>query len=255
MLFRIGSLGRPGGSHTILVAVGDLWFYVWIIGYMWAGSAGLPAPEEPALLGIGHWVHEHPDRYHLGLAMLAAFFGMMSGDTGVYLVGRKAGVRVVDHPWARRLISPAAFASLSAHFRRRGFWTVLIGRFIPGVRSMVFLAAGATRYPAGKFLLANGSAALVTVPLFIYLGYKLSWHVERMTSQVEQIKWVVLVLLGLTVVFVLVIRLLRRALFSEAGPLTEPSAGNPPHTPPPAPPPRSAPTRPAGREADHGPLR
>lgn len=51
-------------------------------------------------------------------------------------------------------------------------WVLFVARFLPGLRSPIFLTAGMTRrIPFWRFLLLDGLAALISVPVWVYLGY------------------------------------------------------------------------------------
>jgi membrane protein DedA with SNARE-associated domain len=52
-------------------------------------------------------------------------------------------------------------------------------RFMPGIRSAMFLSAGVFGVPFWKFFLIDGIAAMFSVPLWIWAGAKFSGHAER----------------------------------------------------------------------------
>ena len=57
-------------------------------------------------------------------------------------------------------------------FEKYGVWVLFVARFLPGLRSPIFLTAGLTRkVPFWRFLLMDGLAALISVPIWVYLGY------------------------------------------------------------------------------------
>jgi membrane protein DedA with SNARE-associated domain len=51
-------------------------------------------------------------------------------------------------------------------------WTVFFGRFVAGIRGAVFLSAGVSGFSYARFLLMDTLAALLTVPIWIWLGMK-----------------------------------------------------------------------------------
>lgn len=97
----------------------------------------------------------------LGLA--SAFLGIWSGDMGLYLVGAKLGGRLEQSGWARCLISPESYAQARTWFERRGSFTIILSRFIPGSRLPLYVAAGALKQPARLFASVTGVCALVWV--------------------------------------------------------------------------------------------
>ena len=80
------------------------------------------------------------------MVVVAAFIGAQIG----YFLGAK---------WGRKL-----------YFRDYGGRSLVIGRFIPFVRTFIPLAAGIARYPYSKFLLFNTLGALLWGAGFIIVG-------------------------------------------------------------------------------------
>jgi membrane protein DedA with SNARE-associated domain len=57
-------------------------------------------------------------------------------------------------------------------FERYGNRLMFFARFLPGMRTAVFMTAGTThRVSFLRFLLLDGAAALISVPFWVYLGY------------------------------------------------------------------------------------
>jgi membrane protein DedA with SNARE-associated domain len=57
-------------------------------------------------------------------------------------------------------------------FHRYGNRVLFIARFLPGMRTTIYLTAGMThRVSVARFLLLDGSAALISVPFWVYLGF------------------------------------------------------------------------------------
>jgi membrane protein DedA with SNARE-associated domain len=57
-------------------------------------------------------------------------------------------------------------------FEQYGNRMLFTARFLPGMRTAVFITAGLThRVSFIRFLLLDGAAALISVPFWVYLGY------------------------------------------------------------------------------------
>jgi membrane protein DedA with SNARE-associated domain len=85
----------------------------------------------------------------------------------------------------RRIFSEERLERVRQFFRDHGSKTIFIARFISGFRVAAFLAAGTMGMKPGKFLFFDFLAALVGVPLFLYLGYyfgaNIGWLAEFFT--------------------------------------------------------------------------
>jgi membrane-associated protein len=74
------------------------------------------------------------------VAPLAAIAGNLVG----YLIGYRVGPRVFDRPNSR-LFRPDYVTRAHAFFERFGSWTIIIGRFVPIVRTVATVMAGVAR--------------------------------------------------------------------------------------------------------------
>jgi membrane protein DedA with SNARE-associated domain len=129
----------------------------------------LPLPEEAALLGAG-WA-AHSGSISLPGAFIASYSAVMIGDALSYIVGRAFLPRLLASRFGSRLVSPALRRWSEELVQRHGFRAILLGRFLVALRGPVYLAVGAARYPAGRFLLLNGLVGLLEVSIVVYTGY------------------------------------------------------------------------------------
>ena len=91
------------------------------------------------------------------MVVVAAFIGAQIG----YFLGAK---------WGRRFFKPEHLEKAERYFRDYGGRSLVIGRFIPFVRTFIPLAAGIARYPYSKFLVFNTLGALLWGAGFILVG-------------------------------------------------------------------------------------
>jgi len=97
----------------------------------------------------------------LGLA--SAVLGIWGGDVGLYWVGATLGSRLEQSRWVKRLVSPEAYGKARSWFERRGTFSIVLSRFIPGSRLPLYVAAGALKQPARLFASVTGICAVVWV--------------------------------------------------------------------------------------------
>jgi membrane protein DedA with SNARE-associated domain len=132
--------------------------WLWVVVFAVAGlDALLPfMPSETTVVIVGVLIA--PDLALLPMLILVAATGAWAGDCLAYTFGRYSGPKVIArmtrsekgrhrHEWAKTLL------------RRHGNILIIAGRYIPGVRAVTMLTAGALRYPTRQFLVTDAVGA------------------------------------------------------------------------------------------------
>jgi membrane protein DedA with SNARE-associated domain len=125
--------------------------------------------------------------------------GSLSGALILYWAGRLFG-----EERTRRLLLAVPLVEVDdvdradAWFARRGEMAVLIGRVIPGVRSLISLPAGASRMPIGKFLLWTALGSAVWNALLIGAGIALGTQYELIIEYIDVINNIVYLTIGVS---------------------------------------------------------
>ncbi|MFA9478180.1 DedA family protein [Phycisphaerales bacterium AB-hyl4] len=170
--------------------------YVGLVLVLLGTGVGLPIPEDLPLLLAGYLCGE--DVIRLEVAIPLAFTAVLGSDCLLYYFGWRNGRHFEDLGWVRRLgVKPERMEKARSAFQRHGGKTLFGARFLPGVRAGVFFAAGAYRVPFWKLLVFDGSAALLSVPTFILLGWWFAESLDRVqqSTRVVQVGAVAIVLL------------------------------------------------------------
>jgi membrane protein DedA with SNARE-associated domain len=133
---------------------------------------------------------------HIYLMMIAGMIGVLAGDSIVFSIGRKGvtGTSFVARH-LQKVMHSKRREKVERHFARHGNLTVFTGRFLPGARSIVFAFAGMSRMSYLRFLLIDGIAAAISVPLFILIGFFCAGGIERLFHRIDHVKHIVLPIL------------------------------------------------------------
>jgi membrane protein DedA with SNARE-associated domain len=97
-----------------------------------------------------------------------------------------------DHAKFRKVLSPQRLATLEDKFRRRGSLIILLGRHFLGLRAQVFLAAGISRFPPVKFLFVDALSALITMGIFMGIGYTAGNSFQIIKQDISRIEHIAL---------------------------------------------------------------
>ena len=109
------------------------------------------------------------------VATILVLVAAIAGDAVNYAIGRSVGVRIIhlshtDPRWAR-WVNPAYVARAHEFFERHGGKAIVLGRFMPIVRTFVPFVAGVAEMTYPAFALYNVSGALAWVGLCVGAGY------------------------------------------------------------------------------------
>lgn len=133
-------------------------------------GAGLPLPEDVTLVAGGVIAGLGYANVHAMFAL--AMFGVLLGDSAIFLLGHHYGSRIMQWRFVARILTPSRYAKVQEKFHRYGNRMLFFARFLPGMRTTVYLTAGMThRVSFARFLLLDTLAALISVPIWVYLGY------------------------------------------------------------------------------------
>jgi len=151
--------------------------YVGLFVVLLAAGLGIPLPEDIPLVAAGWLVHT--GKANLYLMMLTGLAGVMVGDSLMFRLGRKYGVHIVEHKWVKRFAKPWLLEKARQKYAAHGSKILFAARFMPGLRSAMFISAGVFGVPFWKFFLIDGFAALISVPVWVWAGWRFSGHIEQ----------------------------------------------------------------------------
>lgn len=120
---------------------------------------------------------------HLTPVLTAAIAGALLGDGLAYWIGR-ASQRKVLTSWPLSNY-PALVAKSEAFFLRYGALAVFLARFVPPVRAVVPITAGALGMPPQRFYPVNAAAVLVWATAHVLSGALAGSAAERWGMKIE----------------------------------------------------------------------
>jgi membrane protein DedA with SNARE-associated domain len=182
--------------------------YCTIVGVLFICSLGVPIPEDITLLLAGLLASGH--RISLSGALIAGFGGVLIGDAILFYLGRRFGKKFFKLPGLRRVFTPERIAAAEARIRLNGPFICFIARFLPGLRSPIFATAGALGVKRSTFFLLDGLAALLSVPLWVYLGYWVGDNFDEALVIAKQIQVYIFGSVSLLILSYIAYKLFRR---------------------------------------------
>jgi membrane protein DedA with SNARE-associated domain len=172
---------------TILSAaqtVYDAWGWFGVAALLTFENATGITPSE-IILGLAGWMliaeHQLPVSM-IFIGGLYAAIGSTLGASITYWIARLGGRPIVDKlaRWMR--VDLANIVRAENQFHRWGAGLVLVGRVMPGIRTLINIPAGLARMPFLTFLVATFIGAYIWCTLLIGAGYVLG-HEWTLISQ------------------------------------------------------------------------
>jgi membrane protein DedA with SNARE-associated domain len=138
--------------------------------FLWLLLTGIgipPCPEEAGILYAAGVTALHPD-VHWWIAWPATMAGIVCADMVLFAIGRWFGPKLFEYHWVNRIIRPDRRRRIENRFQDHGMKILLTARFLPPLRTGIFIIAGAIHYPFQRFLAADAAYALVGVGVFFF---------------------------------------------------------------------------------------
>jgi membrane protein DedA with SNARE-associated domain len=168
-------LPRAHEPEEVVMTTEALYWYVSIFGWLFFTGIGLPpCPEEAGILYAASVQALHPQVWW-PLAWASCGLGIVCADCVLYGLGWHWGRRLFEYRWVQKVLSTQRRQRLEGRFTQHGMKLLVLSRFLPPLRTGIFLIAGATRYSFLKFVIADLIYAVVGVGLFFFFG---TWIVD-----------------------------------------------------------------------------
>jgi len=146
------------------------WAYVILFAIVFGGIVTPFLPGDSALLVAGTVAKESfgaLNPWILGVTLIAA---ALAADNVNYFLGSKLGIRLFKNEKSK-FFNRRNLDRTHVFYEKYGGRTLLVGHFIPVIRTFAPLVAGMARMPYRQFLLYCVLSAVLWVSLFESIGY------------------------------------------------------------------------------------
>ena len=170
-------------EHWILFQQGTL-IYLGLFLALLGGAIGLPIPEDAPLIVAGYLMHRGD--VALQPVFIVCYSAIILGDIIIFWVGRKFGTALFRRPWFQTRKTQHRIKKIKIRLERQGFLMIFVARHLFYLRTITFLTCGAVRMRFRAFIIADLIAALVSVPLVLWLGYVFAENSERLYALIAK---------------------------------------------------------------------
>jgi len=183
-----------------IFAYGPVWVYLVIFAACLVENLFPPFPGDSFIVAAGGLVAL--GRLDMTLTLVLVIIGGMASVMILYFMGRRYG-----HAYFVRkdfkYFSAADIERMEHRFRRWGALVLVASRFIVGMRAVLAIAAGISRYPAGRMAVYSTASYIVFCGLLFYAAFKLVENlaaIEYYFNTYNRIAWPLLT--GLVIILV-----------------------------------------------------
>jgi len=185
-------------SHYLREFVADYGYWAVAVALL-CENAGLPVPGETTLL-LASFLAYSEHKLHLGWIILVATCAATLGDNLGYAFGHYGGRPLLDRYWNLFRVPRHVLDRGEALFERYGASTILLARFIFGMRVIAGPLAGVLRMHWRKFALYNFLGAVAWVAVIAGTGYLFGRHWRDLARAIRHFNIaVVIVAVGVVV--------------------------------------------------------
>jgi membrane protein DedA with SNARE-associated domain len=175
-----------------------------VAGLIGLESVGLPFPGETVLI-VASVIAGTKHDLNIASVILTAAGASIIGRMIGYVIGREFGYWLLLRYGGYLWVTESRIKLGQYLFLRHGGKIILIAQFLPVLRSIAGILAGANRMPWPRFMLTNIIGVFLWATLFGLAAYLLGRQIERLTG------WMALVFgLGILIVIVVAAAFLRR---------------------------------------------
>jgi membrane protein DedA with SNARE-associated domain/rhodanese-related sulfurtransferase len=172
---------------------------------------GIPLPGVPILIVIGALART--GEFLLPGVMVSALAGSLTADLIWYQLGRRYGRAVLNLMCRISLEPDYCVRRAEDAFAKRGVWTLLFVKFIPGVNAAAVPLAGMLRISGLRFLVFDSIGILLWSGTYVSLGYIFSREIELVLQRISDVGGSLLAIFAAAAVIYLSIKYFQRQRF------------------------------------------
>lgn len=102
--------------------------------------------------------------------IISSFAGTFTASLFLYSLGSKFEHKLLVSPKYSWFLDTKAFLKIEKWFKKYGYWTLILSRFLPIARSGVILAAGIVNFDRRRALIALSISILLSSTFFVLSG-------------------------------------------------------------------------------------
>ncbi|WP_011609027.1 DedA family protein [Histophilus somni] len=163
---------------------------------------GVPIPEDITLVSGGVIAGLYPNEVNVHIMLIVSMLGVLIGDSTMYWLGRIYGVKILRTRLIKKIVTLKRLKMVKEKFAKYGNRVLFVARFLPGLRAPIYVISGITRRVSFiRFLLIDFFAAIISVPIWVYLGDFGASNLDWLHQQIKKGQFAIYILILLLALF------------------------------------------------------
>jgi len=185
--------------------------YSVLFGWVLIEQAGLPIPSIPLMLAAGTMSAAH--KLHVAYALPLVMLACLISDSMWYFLGKRYGSKVLDLLCRFSLEAASCVSRTQGTVTKRGAFTLLFAKFVPGLSTMAAPIVGQAKIPYPTFVLYDMAGTLIWASAWLFAGRFFGDLAKRSTDFFAALGHFAGLLVVLMVIAVVVYRVVKRRQF------------------------------------------
>lgn len=171
---------------------------------------GVPIPEDITLISGGILISYNFSNFWTILLVSTA--GILCGDSVVYLLGRFLGEKIIRSNIISKLLKVKHIDTVEKALDQYGNYIVFLARFMPGLRMPVYFTVGTFKRSFLSFFLIDALAAIISVPLWIYVGMVFGQNLPLLEEYIARMQYGLYIILTAIILVIVLLHFLNKKL-------------------------------------------
>ncbi|HEY1741544.1 MAG TPA: VTT domain-containing protein [Granulicella sp.] len=185
--------------------------YAVIFGWVLIEQAGIPIPSIPLMLAAGTMSAAH--KLHVAYALPVVMLACLIADSMWYFLGKRYGSKVLNLLCRFSLEAASCVSRTQGSVTKRGAFTLLFAKFVPGLSTMAAPIVGQAKIPYPTFVLYDMAGTLIWASAWLFAGRFFGDVAKRSTDFFAALGHFAGLLVVLMVIAVVVYRVVKRRQF------------------------------------------
>ncbi|MES2391093.1 MAG: VTT domain-containing protein [Acidobacteriota bacterium] len=185
--------------------------YSVLFGWVLAEQGGIPLPSVPLMLAAGTMSAAH--KLHLAYALPLVMLACLISDSAWYFLGKRYGTRILNLLCKFSLEAATCVSKTQGTVIKRGAFTLLFAKFVPGLSTMAPPIAGQAGIGYLEFAIYDMAGSLIWASAWLFAGRFFGDLAKRSSEFFGELAHFAVLLVVLMVAGVLIYRLVKRRQF------------------------------------------